>query len=108
MQRDLKEQLRYQEMELILSSDFDKMSLEELNEASAQYINLQKQGETLHWSTEQYKAWQTRNRAFARARSAAARPHRRTARPRAAVATGSTRPRRAGKNIGMSTRSQKT
>lgn len=58
MKRDLKEQLRYQEMELILSSDFDKMSLSELNEANAQYVNLQKQGETLHWSNEQYKAWQ--------------------------------------------------
>ncbi len=58
MQKDLKEQLRYQEMELILSSDFDKMSLEQLNEVNAQYINLQKQGETLHWSNDQYKAWQ--------------------------------------------------
>ncbi len=58
MKKDIPEQRRYQEMELILSSDFDKMSLEQLNEANAQYINLQKQGETLHWSSEQYKAWQ--------------------------------------------------
>jgi len=58
MQKELKDQLRYQEMELILSSDFDKMSLEQLSEVNAQYVNLQKQGETLHWSTEQYKAWQ--------------------------------------------------
>jgi len=58
MQKELKDQPRYQEMELILSSDFDKMTLEQLNEVNAQYVNLQKQGETLHWSNDQYKAWQ--------------------------------------------------
>jgi len=58
MQKELKDQVRYQEMELILSSDFDKMTLEQLNEINAQYCNLQKQGETLNWSNDQYKAWQ--------------------------------------------------
>ena len=58
MQKDLKEQKRYQEMEVLLSYDFGAMSLTELNEISSEYISLQQQGETLHWSTEQYKAWQ--------------------------------------------------
>ena len=58
MQKDLKDQARYQEMEVLLSADFDKMTLAELKEIDELYINLQKQGETLHWSSEQYKAWQ--------------------------------------------------
>lgn len=58
MKKDLKEQPRYQEMEIILSSDFEKMSLEELKKTEAEYLAVAKNGETLHWSTEQYKAWQ--------------------------------------------------
>ncbi len=58
MKKDLKDQARYQEMEILLSHDFDKMSLEELKAINAEYCNLQKQGETLHWTSEQYKAWQ--------------------------------------------------
>jgi hypothetical protein len=58
MQKELKDQARYQEMEILLSYDFDNMSLDQLNEISSEYISLQKQGETLNWSTEQYKAWQ--------------------------------------------------
>ncbi len=58
MQKDLKDQGRYQEMEILLSHDFDKMSLEQLKALDNEYCNLQKQGETLHWNTEQYKAWQ--------------------------------------------------
>jgi len=58
MQKDLKDQARYQEMEIILSSDFEKMSLEELKKTEAEYLAVAKNGETLHWSTEQYKAWQ--------------------------------------------------
>ncbi len=58
MKKELKDQARYQEMEVLLSIDFDNMSLKQLNEVNETYIHLQKQGETLHWSSEQYKAWQ--------------------------------------------------
>ena len=58
MEKDLKEQVRYQEMEILLSHDFDKMSLEQIQEINSEYISLTKQGETLHWSNDQYKAWQ--------------------------------------------------
>jgi len=58
MQKDLKDQKRYQEMEILLSYDFDKMNLKQLNEISSEYISLQQQGETLHWNNDQYKAWQ--------------------------------------------------
>lgn len=58
MQKEIKEQARYQEMEILLAADFEKLSLSELNEINDAYVNLQKQGETLHWNSEQYKAWQ--------------------------------------------------
>lgn len=56
--KDIPEQKRYQEMEILLSHDFDKMSLEQIKEIEAQYIAVAKIGETLHWNSEQYKAWQ--------------------------------------------------
>jgi hypothetical protein len=56
--RDLKDQARYQEMEILLSHDFEKLGLAGLVEIETKYINLQENGETLHWSSEQYKAWQ--------------------------------------------------
>jgi len=58
MKKEIPDQRRYQEMEILLSHDFDKMNLEELNQIASEYISLQKQGETLHWNSEQYKAWQ--------------------------------------------------
>jgi len=58
MKKDFPEQKRYQEMEILLSHNFDQMSLEELNNIASEYISLQQQGDTLHWSSEQYKAWQ--------------------------------------------------
>jgi hypothetical protein len=58
MKKDLQEQKRYQEMEILLSHDFDKMNLEELKQINSEYCSLQEQGETLHWNDEQYKAWQ--------------------------------------------------
>ncbi len=58
MQKELKDQVRYQEMEILFSYDFDKMSLKQLKEISSEYISLHAQGNTLHWSTDQYKAWQ--------------------------------------------------
>ena len=58
MKKEIPDQARYQEMEILLSYDFDKMSLEELNQIASEYISLQKQGEALHWNKEQYKAWQ--------------------------------------------------
>jgi hypothetical protein len=57
LKRQIKDQDRYQEMEVLLSHDFEKMTLDELKEIEAAYIALQKQGETLNWSSEQYKAW---------------------------------------------------
>ncbi len=58
LKKDIPEQKRYQEMEILLSHDFDKMSLKELEQISSEYISLQQQGEALHWTDEQYKAWQ--------------------------------------------------
>ena len=58
MQQELADQTRYQEMEILLSHDFDNMDLVQLEEIASEYISLQKQGETLHWNSEQYKAWQ--------------------------------------------------
>ena len=58
MQQELADQTRYQEMEILLSHDFDNMDLIQLEEIASEYISLQKQGETLHWNREQYKAWQ--------------------------------------------------
>ena len=58
MQQELADQTRYQEMEILLSHDFDNMDLVQLEEIASEYINLQKQGDTLHWNSEQYKAWQ--------------------------------------------------
>ena len=46
-------------MEILFSNDFEKMSLEQLNEINESYLALAEQNKkTLHWSTEQYKAWQ--------------------------------------------------
>jgi hypothetical protein len=56
--KDIQDQARYQEMEILLSHDFDKMSLAELQQIASEYISLQEQGETLHWNSDQYKAWQ--------------------------------------------------
>lgn len=57
--KDLKLQEGYQSMEILFSHDFDKMSLDQLNEVNAAYIALTEQyDKTLHWSTDQYKAWQ--------------------------------------------------
>jgi hypothetical protein len=58
LQKEIGEQKRYQEMEILLSHNFENMSLEELNGINSEYISLQEQGETIHWSTMQYKAWQ--------------------------------------------------
>jgi hypothetical protein len=58
MKKEIPDQARYQEMEILLSHDFDKMSLAELKQIESEYISLQKQGEALHWNSEQYKAWQ--------------------------------------------------
>ena len=59
MKKDLPLQEGYQDMEILLSHDFEKMSLEQLNEVNAAYIALTNKFEkTLHWSGEQYKAWQ--------------------------------------------------
>ena len=58
LQRDLKDQVRYQEMEILFSHDFEKMSLEQLKEINSEYISLHAQSENLRWSDDQYKAWQ--------------------------------------------------
>lgn len=58
IKKELPDQKRYQEMEILLSHDFDKMSLDEIKQIESEYISLQKQGETLHWNSDQYKAWQ--------------------------------------------------
>ena len=59
MQRELKLQPGYQSMEILLAHDFEKMSLEQLKEISEAYIALtKKHDKTLHWSDDQYKAWQ--------------------------------------------------
>ncbi len=59
MKKELKLQPSYQSMEILLAHDFEKMSLIQLNEVNDAYIALTKQNDkTLHWSSEQYKAWQ--------------------------------------------------
>lgn len=58
MKKELKDQVRYQEMEILFSHDFNNMSLKQLKQFNAEYVSLQNQGETLHWNTDQYKAWQ--------------------------------------------------
>lgn len=58
MRQELADQNRYQEMEIILSQDFEKMTLDEIKKAESQYLAVAKNGETLHWNDEQYKAWQ--------------------------------------------------
>ncbi len=59
MHKDLKLQPGYQSMEILLAHDFEKMSLDQLNEVNEAYIALTKQNnKTLHWSRDQYKAWQ--------------------------------------------------
>jgi len=57
MRSELIDQHRYQEMEIILSQDFEKMTLNEILEAESQYLAVAKNGDTLHWSDVQYKAW---------------------------------------------------
>ncbi len=59
MKRELKLQPGYQSMEILLAHDFEKMSLKQLKEISEAYIALTKKyDKTLHWSDDQYKAWQ--------------------------------------------------
>ena len=50
---------RAQEIEILLSHDFSKMSLEELREINKQYIAVQSiTKDVIHWTDAQYKAWQ--------------------------------------------------
>ena len=59
MKKDLPLQEGYQSMEILLSHDFENMTLEQLNEVNAAYIALTNQYQkTMHWSDDQYKAWQ--------------------------------------------------
>ena len=59
MKKELKLQPGYQSMEILLSHDFEKMSLDQLKKISEAYIALtKKHDKTLHWSDDQYKAWQ--------------------------------------------------
>lgn len=58
MQKDLKLQVQYQEMEILFSCDFENMSLEQLNKINEMYLKLHNKDDTLHWSDDQYKAWQ--------------------------------------------------
>lgn len=55
---EARDEQRAQEMEILLSYDFDKMNLKELENISSEYISIQKQGEAISWNDEQYKAWQ--------------------------------------------------
>lgn len=61
MRQELKDQTRYQDLEVILSQDFEKMNLEELKTAVKEFgaIHRPEINEGLHWSDSQYKAWQT-------------------------------------------------
>ena len=47
MKRDLKDQVYYQEMEILFSHDFDKMTLEQLKEINTQYLSVHSQAENL-------------------------------------------------------------
>jgi len=58
LQKEIGEQKRYQEMEILLSHNFENMSLDQLNNINSEYCSLQEQGEIIHWSDVQYKAWQ--------------------------------------------------
>ena len=58
MKKDLKSQENYQQMEILFSNDFEKMSLEQLNHVNEMYLKLHNKDDTLHWSNDQYKAWQ--------------------------------------------------
>ncbi len=59
MKRELKDQVAYQQMEVLFSNDFEKMSLEQLNHVNEMYLKLHSTNrDTLHWSNDQYKAWQ--------------------------------------------------
>ena len=59
MKRELKDQVAYQQMEILFSSDFAKMSLEQLKKINEMYLKLHSaNSDTLHWSNDQYKAWQ--------------------------------------------------
>ena len=59
MKRELKDQVAYQEMEVLFSNDFEKMSLKQLKGVNEMYLKLHgANSDTLHWSSDQYKAWQ--------------------------------------------------
>lgn len=59
MKRELKDQVAYQEMEVLFSNDFEKMSLKQLKGVNEMYLKLHgANSDTLHWSNDQYKAWQ--------------------------------------------------
>lgn len=57
---EIPEQPRYQEMEVILSQDFEKMTLPELKTAVKEFgaVHQAEIGKALHWTDTQYKAWQ--------------------------------------------------
>ena len=52
-----KDEQRAQELEILLSSDFENMSLEELKNISSKYNAVHKQGESISWNDQQYNAW---------------------------------------------------